>query len=70
MKPITTKELFKYNAMKREWPSQNDAYNRDRYGMTYARYQEIDRAVYSAFGISNPKPSAGDLREINKAVRL
>lgn len=51
MKAISTKEWAGFLKARREYPSQNDGYNRKVFGITLARYWEIHQATLNARGM-------------------
>ena len=64
-KRLGRNEYGKYLMAKREWISENDAYNISRYGITKARYAEIHHAICELTGICGPMPS---IEAINRAM--
>jgi hypothetical protein len=53
--------------MHREWPSANDAYNVEHFGMSKARYDAILRAVNDAYGLQ--PVSCLTFKEVKGALR-
>lgn len=49
---ITQKQLYGYRKARREWISENDAYNVQHFGITKAQYNAIHRAVIDLVGIA------------------
>lgn len=54
---LTKKQYYGYQKAHKEFPSQNDAYNKQRYGITLAEYNAIHHAVISVNGIMGGFPS-------------
>lgn len=62
---ITAKQLYGFKKAEREWISQNDAYNKEHFGITKAQYDAILRAVKNLSGIAGDFPS---LAAINREL--
>ena len=48
---LTSKQYYGYQKAHKEFISQNDAYNRDKFGITLAEYNTINHAVKEVHGI-------------------
>ena len=53
---LTKKQYYGYQKAHKEFISQNDAYNKPRFGITLAEYNTIHHAVISANGIMGGFP--------------
>lgn len=62
---ITQRELNGYMFAKKEWISDNDEYNKSKFGITKDLYCKINRACIDAYGISGYYPV---LKEVNKRL--
>ena len=62
---ITSRQLGGYMVARREWISQNDAYNKQKFGITKDQYNKIHKAVVDLTGIGGGIPS---LASINRRL--
>ncbi len=62
---ITSRQLNGYVAAKRESISANDAYNKQKFGITKAQYYAIHHAIVDLTGIAGGIPS---LAAINRRL--
>ena len=58
---ITSRQLGGYLMAKKEWISENDAYNKQRFGITREQYFKINRAISDMMGIGGGIPSLSAL---------
>jgi len=62
---ITQAQLYGYNQAKREFISDNDNYNKTKFGITKELYYTIHHAVIDEYGLFNNYP---ELKKINKRL--
>ena len=62
---VSAKEFKAFQRMRKEWPSENEAYNLQTFGITKARFYEIHKIAADQVGPSFV--GSITLREINHA---
>lgn len=65
---LTNKQYYGYQKAHREFISQNDAYNKSRFGITLTEYNTIRRAVIDVHGIMGGYPAFKDVARTLKSL--
>lgn len=65
--PFSKKEFMGWKKAKAEWISENDAYNKQHFGITKEKYNEIQKFITDKMGIVSPNPKWEEITASDKS---